>query len=320
MSTADKPDRRKVTVGAAALLLSAAIPSQPQAQARDDLPPPEGGIGGTGIVGLLTSVQPLSINGLVLAEGSDTLFRDAFGQISSASLRPGQSVTILARTVEDAPPRAVLVDRTTPLIGQLERTEAGFAVNGVALRPEPGVRPGAAAGTRVAVSGLWDGDAVVASRIDPAPEGSPDVIAGTLERSLTGNRIAGVPIGRASGAMRVPDHGFGTFIGRYDDGRFAVSQVSAGRFQGQGARSLRALLVEGYLEPADRSPGYRVSGLGHSFDRAARLAPVAGERVLFEGPYRSTFRVETGLVLPEEAGARRRLLAREGGGRRVGLR
>ena len=54
-------------------------------------------------------------------------------------------------------------------------------------------------------------------------------------------------------------------------GTVTVSQVSAGRFQGQGARSLRALLVEGYLEPADRSPGYRVSGLGHSFDRATRL-------------------------------------------------
>lgn len=320
MTPPHKPGRRAVAAGAAALLLSTALSGTAQAQARDDLPPPEGGIGGTGIVGLLTSVQPLRINGLELAEGSDTLFRDAFGQISPATLRPGQSVTILARAVGDAPPRAVLVDRTTPLIGTLERTGTGLAVNGVALRTEPGVQAGATVGTRVAVSGLWDGDSVVASRIDPAPEGAPDVIAGTLERSLTGNRIAGVPVARGSGGLRIPDHGFGTFIGRYDDGRFAISRVSAGRFQGQGARSLRALLVEGYLEPADRSPGYRVSGLGHSFDRAARLAPVAGERVLFEGPYRSTFRVETGLVLPEEAGARRRLLARDGGGRRVGLR
>ncbi|MEM8958744.1 MAG: hypothetical protein AAGC86_13125 [Pseudomonadota bacterium] len=320
MSAAHKPGRRAVAAGAAALMLSTVLPGLAPAQARDDLPPPEGGIGGTGIVGLLTSVQPLSINGLELTEASDTLFRDAFGQISPASLRPGQSVTILARAVGDAAPRAVLVDRMTPLIGTLERTGTGLAVNGVALRTEQGVQPGAAIGSRVAVSGLWDGNSVVASRIDPAPEGAPDVIAGTLERSLTGNRIAGVPVTRGSGALRIPDHGFGTFLGQYGDGRFTVSQVSAGRFQGQGARSLRALLVEGYLEPADRSPGYRVSGLGHSFDRAARLAPVAGERVLFEGPYRDTFRVETGLVLPEEAGARRRLLARDGGGRRVGLR
>lgn len=309
-----------MAVGAAALLLSTALPQQPRAQARDELPPPEGGIGGTGIVGLLTSVAPLSINGLTLVEGADTLFRDAFGRIAPASLRPGQTVTILARVGRDAPPRAVLVDRTTPLIGTLQRTGAGLSVNGVQVRPEPGLAVAAEPGARVAVSGLWDGNMVVASRIDPAPEGAPDVIAGTLERGLTGNRIAGVPVARTSGPIRIPDHGFGTFIGRYADGGFAISQISAGRFQGQGARSLRELLVEGYLEPADRSPGFRVAGLGHSFDAAARLAPVAGERVLFEGPYRDTFRVETGLVLPEDAGARRRLLSRAGEGRRVSLR
>lgn len=310
---------RRTLAQAGAVFLIAAATARP-APAQDTLPPREGGIGGTGIVGTLTGLQPLQINGLVLSQGSGTVFRDAFGRIAAASLRVGETVTILASSRSSGGLRATAVERMTPLIGVLQQDADGLSVNGVRLRPEAGVGPRTRMGDRVAISGLWDGTTVVATRIDPAREGSVDLVAGTLDRTFSGARIGGIPIGLSAWRVRVPDEGFGTVFGRFEGDRFDVARARPGRFRNQTAPSLRALSVEGYLERADKSPGYRVSGLGHSFDPAARLNAVAGRRTLFEGPYSGTFRVQTGLVLPEDQAARARVLAQMRPGGRILLR
>ena len=92
--------------------------------------------------------------------------------------------------------------------------------------------------------------------------------------------------------------------------------ITPGRFFGD-AGPLEQLLVEGYLEPTKQAPFFTVSGLGHSFDRNAKLNELKGQRVLFSGPYVGTFAVEQGLPLPGDQDARRALVRRVAEGENV---
>lgn len=272
---------------------------------------PEGGIGGTGIVGTLSGAGGLSINGRRLILSRRTRIEDAFGRIAATDLRLGDSVTVEADGLADGRLRARRLALTVPLIGQVSRA-GGLRVNGVPVTGPRSVL--ARAKGRVAVHGLWRGDRVVASRIAPAPAG-PDVIAGAPRADLT---LGGVPL-LAGGRGNLADR-FATFEGRAAAGGFEVARVVRERFRAPAR--LRNLSVEGYLEPIAAAPGYAVSGLGHSFDRAARLAAIAGPRALIEGRYDGDFRAARGLILPEAPGARTRILAARlsGGAPGVSLR
>jgi len=297
-------DRRRLMLGGAAGVL-AGCAGGPDRLAEERRRPAEGGIGGTGIVGVVTALGSVVVAGRRVALAPDTAVSDAFGPRRAAELAPGHSLT-----VEAAPGPDGLVARrvhiTEPVIGPVEAVEAdgrGLRVAGVAVRLEPGVVTGARVGMRVAVSGLWDGTRVVASRIDRRAPDGPAALAGTVAR---GGRIAGVAI--ATGAGTLPPAGrFATVTGSLSGARLEADRVTAERFTG-AAGPLARLIVEGYLEPADTPPGYDLSGLGHSFDPGARLDRLAGGRALFVGPYTGLFAVAHGLALPEGLAARRAAL------------
>ena len=81
--------RRKVaSLFAASALGACAAPSVvPPAVTRDDRRDPfEGGIGGTGIVGLLTGYGSLRINGLRVELTSATRLQTPFGRTSAAAV------------------------------------------------------------------------------------------------------------------------------------------------------------------------------------------------------------------------------------------
>jgi len=181
----------------------------------------------------------------------------------------------------------------------------GLRVNGVPVRREPGAIGALAPNTRVAVSGIWTRQGVAASRIDPALS-QPDGAAGVLERNgPTGVTVGGVPV-RLPGLAPAS----GTFLsvrGSFDGTAIDVDQTRAGRF-GAATSPLRLLSVEGYLEPVTRAPAYRIAGLGHSFARDLRLAPLAANRAIYFGPYPGTFAATSAFVLPESFSARRSLL------------
>ncbi|MFN3260322.1 MAG: hypothetical protein ACE37J_07160 [Pikeienuella sp.] len=305
-------DRRRMMAGLGAGLLAGCAGGEAPDFAAAPEEEPRGGIGGTGIVGVLTGFGSLLVNGLAVGTGAETAAENAFGPVPLSSLTVGQALTIEAERRG-----AVLFARrivvSDPLVGVLEAGERGLFVNGVPVIGE--TAPGLA-GMRVSVSGLWRGGAVVASRIAPAAPG-PDVIAGEIGSGAGG----GVTVGGAAAALLIrlappPEGTFVTALGRFEDGRLLIRALDTGRFTG-AAGPLERLSVEGYLEPAPAAPGFAVSGLGHSFDPAARLAGFTG-RTLFEGGYDGDFRVETGLPLPEEPGARAAALARPGG--RLGAR
>ncbi len=308
-----RPDRRALILGAGALLAGCALPrDEADGLAEDTRPPAEGGIGGTGIVGTVTALGSIRVNGLRVALPPEAEIADAFGPVSAEALRPGASVTVEARGT-GAALEAVRVRLDHPLVGAVERVSAdgrGLRVLGTEVALEPGVAAAVRPGERVAVFGLWDGARVVASRVDPQPPG-PAVMAGALRREPAGLALGGLRLILLPRIAPPPAGSFVTLAGTAEDGAFVARSLSEGRFTG-AAGPLERLSVEGYLEPVAEAPGHTVSGLGHSFDPAARPGPVAGRRAIFVGPYTGAFAVAAALPLPEGPEARARLLARPG--------
>ena len=232
---------------ALALLGATALTScaTPQIVSRDTPDPFEGGIGGTGIVGLLTDFGSLIVNGLRIELTGQTQIFDTFVQVSESALAPGQPLTIYAIRDRDAIV-ARRVDINHALIGTLDGGANGPSVNGVPLEIEPNAPVRLTSGQRIAVSGLWATDRLIVSRIDAARDG-PDVVAGTLVEvpaattlQIGGAMLQGVPNGNRAGDYTIA---FGTG----NTSGIEVAQIKQGRFT--GASDLRQLSVEGYLEP-----------------------------------------------------------------------
>ncbi|MFK7880462.1 DUF5666 domain-containing protein [Roseobacter sp.] len=269
----------------------------------------EGGIGGTGIVGVITDFDRLVVSGNQLGVDANTRLSDGFGEVDRTSLRLGDSLTIEAA----GPPDALLARRihvTHPLVGAIGAILAGgsrLTVNGVeVVLPDP--EPTLAIGKRVAVAGLWQGAFVIASRVSQA-QSDRDLISGDVRRSF--GRVQLGPIAmRGRGITGLPNGSFATASGQYDPERqlFRVEALTPNRFT-EAAGSLGRLSIEGYLEPTPTAPGYRVSGLGHSFARNLQLSRYKDVRVLFNGAYTGKFAANRALVLPDNVQARRSLLA-----------
>ncbi|MEO1000264.1 MAG: DUF5666 domain-containing protein [Pseudomonadota bacterium] len=282
----------------------------PGARVADrSLPEPEGGIGGTGIVGTLTAFGSLQLNGLRVELDEATAWSDPFGSRPAGAVAIGMSLTVEATEVEGRL-LARRVHVTYPLVGPVEAVEQGGAVLrvlGIEVRRLDGATGGIGPGQIVAVSGLWRGGRVEADRIDPAPPASEAAVSGVFSAGDDGPRVGGVPIDGPAVADLPEPGSFVTVTGRWADGVLTTRRLILGRFTG-AAGPLERLSIEGYLEPVATDPGYTISGLGHSFDSAAELGPFAEARTLFEGPYTGTFDAATGAGLPQEFAARRAVL------------
>lgn len=296
-------DRREAfaLLGCTALTACAAPALVTRDRPRD---PFEGGIGGTGIVGVLTDFGSLMVNGLRVELVGSSQVSSPFGPSSTDALAPGMAMTIFAARRRDRlVARRVAIDYA--LIGVARQGSAGeIFVNGVRVRSEPGARNSFEIDTRVAVFGAWTADGVVASRIDPAP-GAQDLIAGTASLAgPTGLSISGKPV-RIETALPKPGS-YAVAIGRHFTDGLVAEQLIEGRLTGRG--TLRQLSVEGYLEPALGDPGFRVAGLGHSFGPELQLGTLSSQRAIYFGPYDGLFQASAGYIVPEDFEARRRLL------------
>lgn len=309
-------DRRAIVLGAGALALAACAPGARVAGGGGGRKKPKGGIGGTGIVGTLTDFGSLLVNGLLIETGPNTRVTDAFGARDLGALALGQSLTIEARSellfgseTAAAVYEAIRVHITHPVIGRVDSvdpTGRQALVAGVTVTLEPGALGRFVPGARMAVSGVWRGTEVIASRIEPAARQGADVVAGEIGQGAKPT-IGGRPL-LSRGADVPPPGTFVTALGRSGPQGFAAEKLVSGRFF-DAAGALVALSIEGYLEPVDTAPRYAISGLGHSFDKAASLQPLASTRAVFRGGYDGTFVVEDGLILPESFAERRKLLA-----------
>ncbi|MEL7469311.1 MAG: DUF5666 domain-containing protein [Pseudomonadota bacterium] len=268
---------------------------------------PKGGIGGTGIVGTLTDFGSLIVNGLRVQLSDDSELTDAFGRTGADQLAVGQSLTIEASSSADGL-FASRVHVTHPVIGRviMDERDGGVArVNGIEVLPEAGMIGQLRNGARVAVSGVWQGNRIVGSRVDELPLGGPSVLSGSISPLATG---AGVGIGARrilTDSSFLPAPGsYGTVIGDETAQGLAPDRIIPGRFTG-AAGPLQALSIEGYLDPIDAAPFYTISGLGHSFDRDVKLAALSDRRAIYSGAYDGDFRAETGLEVPQSLTERR---------------
>ena len=134
--------RRSVLIGIGLTALAACTPAGgpsgrrevAQGNQRPTNPPSEGGIGGTGIIGILADADRPLINGLRLSPPPGLTLRDPFGAPSRSGLALGQALTVEAIR-DDA--GALLVRAVTlvdPLVGPVEAvTGDGFRCLGVAV-------------------------------------------------------------------------------------------------------------------------------------------------------------------------------------------
>jgi len=295
-----KSRRHFLTLMGASALSGCASPALVTRNGND---PFEGGIGGTGIVGVVTGFGSILINGLKVELTGRTVFENALGKLGAGDLHAGHSVTIAARRTADG----IVADRVTQdllLVGTMRQGPAGLAVNGVPVAREPGSHGRGAIGQRVAVSGAWTPTGVIASRIDPAPIG-PDVISGTANRSPNVLSVGGTVINARQPRADL-DGSFVVALGAMKDGGFAAEQVVEGRFN--KIPSLRQLSVDGFLEPSETAPGFRIAGLGHSFARDTRLATIGARRALYFGRYNGLFGANRGYPMPSNFETRQELL------------
>ncbi|MDJ0684831.1 MAG: DUF5666 domain-containing protein [Alphaproteobacteria bacterium] len=291
-------DRRRVLMGLAGVSLVGCETGTQSLAVTDNR---EGGIGGTGIVGTVTGFGSLKINGMTVELPTTTAVEDGYGPVESSALHVGDTLTIEAETRADGALVAKRVVRERPLIGPITSLNGGLEVMGAPVASNAALPEGLRLGDRVAVSGLWRRERVQATRLAVAPQ-PQDIVSG----AVAGDRIGVAPIAEPAALASLQGQ-YVTARGRYAEGVFVVESLRPGRFVG-AAGALARLSVEGYLEPIADAPRFTVSGLGHSFEKTARLQPVAAARTLFVGPYTGLFDVRFGLPLPETAEDRRRLL------------
>lgn len=299
-------DRRTLLLGSTATMLGACAVGDDFAEGTRGQP--KGGIGGTGIVGTLTDFGSVIVNGLRVAVAPDLPVTTPLGDVSQDMLALGQNLTIEAATVSGT----LLARRIAvvyPMVADLDAGDAGaITVGGVPVCLEPGAVNGASTGQRVAVSGIWNGSEIVASRLDPVSGNTPVTASGTLRFSTADGRwtIGAMPVILPDGVTG-ESGSFATASGALVDGVLNIDNFQPGRFTG-AAGALTQLSVEGYLAPSPTAPFQAVDGLGHSFAEDTELTPYAGKRTLFVGPYDGKFNVDQGQVLEEAFDARRRQL------------
>jgi hypothetical protein len=306
--------RRALLQAGPALGLLAAGCAADRVQVATTHGPDEGGIGGTGIFGVLTGRGSLMLNGLTLLTDAATRVETLEGL---GTARPGDAVAVHAVPVGGAL-LATRVGVFHPLVGPLAfEPGGGFAVLGtpVAIAPDTVLRdhrgrllahPALRAGHRVAVSGLWRDDTVVASGLTLLPAGEGVQLRGLLRRRADGaavgrTRLAGIAIPAALADRYVTVHGRAT-----PSGLDIVSLVA----ESPPLLTPRVgpLAVEGFVVPNRDAPGFHLGGFG--LPLAAGAAPLpAGRRALLLGRYAEAFAVDAAIALPDQVSDRVRLLS-----------
>lgn len=269
----------------------------------------EGGIGGTGIFGTVTALGSLRVNGLRVETGPGTIL-----EASAGGVRPGEVVAVEAER-DGAALRARRVAVFEPLLGPADiLPDGGLAVLGTPVRmgaevplraadgvavPRSALRPG----TRVAVSGLWQGDAVVATSLRLDPGEGPATLRGQLRRRGFAWQVGGTRLRFPGPVGDLGEEGFVTLRGAPGPDGLLVESLDE-RPLGVFTRRVAALSVEGFAARNRGAPGFHLSGFGLPFDATSPAVPPTGERRLLLGRYGAAFRVVDSLALPADPGRR----------------
>jgi hypothetical protein len=224
------------------------------AAAQDD--DVEGGILGTGIVGTITALGSIHVNGQHIGFAPDLAIADGVAPLSATQLRTGQTVAVIAEP-QGQDWQARHIRMVYPLVGPVDvAPDGGLTVMGTQVLSDQTFE----AGEWIAVSGLWQGEQVVASDIERLGDYSgPARITGTyLTRDALGQfEIGGTTLVDLPLQHIAPGAALTAFGTPTEDGLIAT-RVETGLFQTQ----VGVIQVEGYYSPPQPDGMYTVLGSG----------------------------------------------------------
>lgn len=217
----------------------------------------EGGIIGTGIVGTITELGSIVVNGVRVTFGEDFQAETPFGLRPASALVPGETVVVEAEG-EGQTALATRIATYLPVIGPISRNDAGtWQIMGTEIVMDQATMDGQP-GEWVAVNGLWQGNRLIATRVDIVPPQQHATIIGTY----WGNDDVGFTVGQTKVRNVEISHAqIGDVItvqGVPEENGIKAQTVSIGLFSGP----VDTLLVEGFLSAPDASGVYTVHGAG----------------------------------------------------------
>ncbi|WP_051927692.1 DUF5666 domain-containing protein [Ruegeria halocynthiae] len=152
----------------------------------------EGGIIGTGIVGTITHLGSVYVNGLRIQTDDAMAVTGSAPAITADELQPGHTVAIVAALADDGWV-ARQIRQVLPVVGPVTAiARAELTVLGTKIDAGEHVA-GVNVGDWVAISGLWQGRRVIASRIETLTGTDHQArLSGTyLGPDLNGNTVVG---------------------------------------------------------------------------------------------------------------------------------
>lgn len=219
----------------------------------------EGGIVGTGIVGTITHLGSININGQKILFDNETTVLGALQMVAADDLLPGHTVSVVAQQEGDVW-RAHSIRQLLPLVGPIEQVAGDsifvlgteVSLGGLSLNQQ--------AGDWVAVSGLWQRQKMIASRLDPVPtsarkarvSGTYFDIASDDTFRLGGTRVSGIQ------PQHLKPGDYVRVFGKPSENGIDATALENNLFDG----SVGVVQVEGYFSAPRPSGLYTVLGSG----------------------------------------------------------
>ena len=281
--------------------------------AVDDKPQDEreGGIVGTGIVGTITELGSIYVNGQHVLYPEGTVVASPLGDRLAADLTVGETVALEA-VRSNGGWHAMHIALYIPVVGPVSDTGPdGLTVLGsrINISVDTVFANGAddlAAGDWIAVYGLWRDMEVMGSRIVKIDPRDDAIIVGTLQPDAAdgsivvgGTRVTGITPRHAVPGSVVTVHG------RPENGGIAAQGIAVGLFAGP----VSDILMEGYLSQPGSQGLYTIYGSGVVAYAGDQPMTVPQGRGLYCAQSTERQPIVSLAQLPEDEAVRKRLLA-----------
>ena len=235
-------------------------------QARDG-----NGAGGTGVVGVITGFGSICVNELEIHYDAKTPVSVNGESGRAEQLAVGQMVAVRAEG-KGADLHAKHIQVRHALVGRVEAVNQDGRLKVWGQWVSPPATSRVQPGQRVKVSGYRvDAKQVVASRIDPAQAGEPDLLTGEVEWSEAGEaQVSGVRVRLPEGANRPQPGQEIRASGRAEAGGLRAERIEADGLRGFMDK-LDRLNVKDRIRPSGQPGKLRVGGVEFSLDANTRV-------------------------------------------------
>lgn len=279
----------------------------------------ESGTTGTGIMGVITGLGSIHVNGLNIEIPAGLAAQSSLGPRPAGTLQVGETVVLEAALTGGAL-TATRVRSYYPVIAPVDAVGPGrISVLGldldVAELAVPALRPG----DWIAVSGLWRGPNVAVSHIRRIDGRAQVVVNGAYSEAADGTQRVGAFAldGQYVAHAEPGDHLRVTGAWAPRAGTLAPTRIEVGLF----SRTLETLLIEGYLSEPDRQGAYSIYGSGIVVYTDDPNMQVPEGRNLFCVRQEDQVTITRQLALGTDRARRMRLLetlTKQGGGAQTG--